>query len=107
VDTKGNLPGLSKFVKGATGIFTNNALQNDHDAIIKYIGDNTANWFQFIVTRPGATRDGPSKKRLSASKSLPGPVPIMNVDLAEFTLQAMKNKNLYDKCPYIVGDGFR
>jgi hypothetical protein len=100
VDTKGNLPGLSKFVKGATGIFTNNA-------IIKYIGDNTANWFQFIVTRPGATRDGPSKKRLSASKSLPGPVPIMNVDLAEFTLQAMKNKNLYDKCPYIVGDGFR
>jgi hypothetical protein len=94
-------------VKGASGIFTNTALQKDHDAVVKYIGDNTGDWFSFIVTRPGTTRNGPSKKKLAASRSQPGPIPVMNVDLAEFTLQALKNQALYNKCPYVVGDGFR
>jgi hypothetical protein len=89
-------------VKITAGVLTNTALQQDHDAIIKYIGDNTGDWFRYIITRPGPTRDGLSKKKLSASKSLPGPVPIMNIDLAEFTLQAMKSEKLYNKCPYIV-----
>jgi hypothetical protein len=49
---------------------TRNKFQKDQDSIIKYIGDHTEDWFYFIVTRPGLTWEAPSKKRLSASRSV-------------------------------------
>ena len=89
--------------------------------------------FDFIVTRPSnMIWDRPSRKKLSASKSvslvklmmfwlctprmvvltfffqilqLPGPFPITNIDLAEFSLNALKTENLYNTCPYVVQDG--
>jgi hypothetical protein len=35
----------------------------------------------------------------------PGPFPITNVDLAEFTLGALRMEKLYNSCPYVVQDG--
>lgn len=36
---------------------------------------------------------------------LPGPFPITNVDLAEFTLGALRTVKIYNSCPYVVQDG--
>lgn len=36
---------------------------------------------------------------------LPGPFPITNVDLAEFTLGALRTEKLYNTCPYVVQNG--
>lgn len=33
-------------------------------------------------------------------------MPIATVDLAEFTLNALVDNKLYDKCPYVVADSF-
>lgn len=79
--------------------------------------------------------DRPSRKKLAASKSVsyeyaniffstafpthldfsqvtlhndtqqPGPFPITNIDLAEFSLNALKMEKLYNTCPYVVQDG--
>jgi hypothetical protein len=35
----------------------------------------------------------------------PGPFPITNCDLAEFSLNALRNEKLYNTCPYVVQDG--
>jgi len=35
----------------------------------------------------------------------PGPFPITNFDLAEFTLCALRKEKLYNSCPYVVQDG--
>ena len=35
----------------------------------------------------------------------PGPFPITNVDLAEFTLSALRMEKIYNSCPYVVQDG--
>ena len=91
--------------------------------------------FNFIITRPSDLLwDWPSRKRLAASKSVseqspfrlttikvfgvltelrsiiifykqPGPFPITNIDLAEFSLNALRNEKLYNSCPYVVQDG--
>ena len=85
--------------------------------------------FHYIVTRPSEmVWDRPSRKKLAASKSvsrkirfrinycsrlltlaktpqLPGPFPITNIDLAEFSLNALKMDKLYNTCPYVVQDG--
>jgi hypothetical protein len=34
----------------------------------------------------------------------PGPFPITNFDLAEFSLNALKTEKLYNTCPYVVQD---
>jgi hypothetical protein len=62
-------------------------------------------YFHHIVTRPGMLRDAPSKKWLTALRSLPGPVPVTNVDLAKFSLGALMEHKLYDTTPYVIGDG--
>ena len=36
----------------------------------------------------------------------PGPFPIAHFDLAEFTLNALRNPKLYNSCPYVVADSF-
>jgi hypothetical protein len=35
----------------------------------------------------------------------PGPFPITNIDLAEFTLSALRMEKLFNSCPYVVQDG--
>lgn len=63
--------------------------------------------FSYIITRPTPfLKDGPSTKKVSASKSQPGPFPISHVDLAEFSLNALLSRKLYNSCPYAVADGF-
>eukprot|EP00546_Thalassionema_frauenfeldii_P021676 CAMPEP_0178904804 /NCGR_PEP_ID=MMETSP0786-20121207/5899_1 /TAXON_ID=186022 /ORGANISM="Thalassionema frauenfeldii, Strain CCMP 1798" /LENGTH=250 /DNA_ID=CAMNT_0020576293 /DNA_START=20 /DNA_END=773 /DNA_ORIENTATION=+ len=111
VDTKGRAPALSNFLKYSQKILTNSnndRMQKDHDSIVEYIGKKSSksNKIDYIVTRPGSTREGKSCKRLAASKSQPGPIPITYVDLAEFNLCALQLKKLYNTCPYVVGDGF-
>ena len=137
VDAQGRAPMLANIVK----FVRCNTFQKDQDSIVKFIGANTEDWFYFIVTRPGLTRESPPKKRLMASKSVsaatwkaytwllrddrnnwnnanscrpfhcfrpkqPVPVPVANVDLAEFSLSALRMEKLYNTCPYVVGDGF-
>ena len=64
--------------------------------------------FHYIITRPTLLlRDGPSStKKLAASRSQPGPVPVTYVDLAEFTLNALRCDKLWNTCPYVVADTF-
>lgn len=102
VDARGRAPMLANVVK----FVKRNNFQKDQDSIVKFIGENTEDWFYYIVTRPGLTRESASKKRLAASKSQPVPVPYANVDLAEFSLSALRMEKLYNTCPYVVGDGF-
>jgi hypothetical protein len=78
---------------------------HEHDNVVKYIVENATDYFHFIVTRPGILRNGPSKKRLTSSRSLPGPVPVTNADLAEFSLGALMEEKLWDTTPFVVGDG--
>ena len=66
VDARGHAPMLANLVK----FVKRSNFQKDQDSIAKFIGDNTEDWFYFILTRPGLTRETPSKKRLSASKSV-------------------------------------
>lgn len=71
------------------------------------IGSNISNMvaFPFIITRPTfLLMNGKSRKELVASKSQPGPFPEVYVDVAEFTLNAIQTKKLYNTCPYVVGD---
>lgn len=35
----------------------------------------------------------------------PGPLPVTYADLAEFTLGALRDEKLYNRYPYVVGDG--
>ena len=35
----------------------------------------------------------------------PGPFPITNIDLADFTLCALRMEKVYNSCPYVVQDG--
>ena len=61
--------------------------------------------FSFLITRPTVLiKDGPSIKKLAASKSQPGPFTITHIDLAEFSLNSLLNPKLYNKCPYVVAD---
>mmetsp|Transcript_15443 Transcript_15443/g.23678 ORF Transcript_15443/g.23678 Transcript_15443/m.23678 type:complete len:260 (-) Transcript_15443:75-854(-) len=117
VDTKGKAPALSNVIKYSQkmlpfGNTNTDRMQKDHDSIVEYIGKKSkSNKYdnydmQYIVTRPGPTREGKSRKRLAASKSQPGPIPITHADLAEFTLCALQMKILHNTCPYVVGDGF-
>lgn len=63
--------------------------------------------FSFIITRPTVLlRDGPSSRKLAPSRSQPGPIPISYIDLAEFSLNALRNEKLYNTCPYVVADSF-
>jgi hypothetical protein len=82
---------------------------HDQDSAIQFIVQQQNNYsdskFHYIITRPGMLREGPSQKRLTASKSLPGPFPITHADLAEFTLGALMEHKWYDTAPYVVGDG--
>lgn len=66
-DTKGQAPVFANVYK----YLRRNAFLKDQDRITKYIGENTvADFFSYIVTRPGMTREAASKKRLAASKSV-------------------------------------
>jgi hypothetical protein len=89
----------------------------DQDAIIQFINaqhnshekenasPNCKPSFSFLITRPTVLiKDGPSIKKLAASKSQPGPFAITFIDLAEFSLNALLNPKLYNTCPYIVAD---
>eukprot|EP00934_Nitzschia_sp_Nitz4_P000466 Nitzschia sp. Nitz4//scaffold5_size260463//87803//88966//NITZ4_000968-RA/size260463-augustus-gene-0.7-mRNA-1//1//CDS//3329555298//466//frame0 len=115
-DGKGSAPLLSNMVKKMTVRKTRREVLREQDRIIKYIvrlsqthddeEDSEPLPYRFIVTRPSEILwDRPSRKKLAASKSLPGPFPITNIDLAEFSLNALKNEKLYDSCPYVVQDG--
>lgn len=66
VDARGRAPMLANVVK----FVKRNNFQKDQDSIVKFIGENTEDWFYYIVTRPGLTRESASKKRLAASKSV-------------------------------------
>jgi len=104
-DLSGGTPILSKVAKR---ILSQNKQTEDHNAVIQYMAESTGDWFSILVTRPSPyLKSGRSKKRLAASKSQPSPVPVTYYDLAEFTLNALKDESLYNKAPYVVGDGFR
>lgn len=47
----------------------------------------------------------PNHSSLSSSPQQPGPFPITNIDLAEFTLGVLRKEKLYNTCPYVVQDG--
>lgn len=81
--------------------------KREQDQIAKYLMHETKNMhFNYIVTRPSdLIWDKPSRKKLAASKSQPGPFPITNSDLADFTLEALKMQKIYNSCPFVVQDG--
>lgn len=64
--------------------------------------------FAYIVIRPSLLlTDAPSSKKLLPSKSQPGPLmKTSHVDLAEFALNCLLQRKLYNTCPYAVSDSF-
>jgi hypothetical protein len=118
INQHGKAPVLSRILKETSNLWlgasSSSPRLKDHDDVIQYIvkehqhsSSNDEHYnFHYIVTRPGFLKRGPSHKKLAASKSLPGPIPVTHVDLAEFTLHALLNEQLYNTCPYVVGDGF-
>jgi len=104
---KGSEPVISTVIKkmGVKKEWRNT--KREQDKIVKYITNQTKNThFNYVITRPsGSIWDKPSRKKLAASKSQPGPFPITNTDLAEFTLSALKMQKVYNSCPYVVQDG--
>ena len=80
--------------------------QKDQDYVVRYVGEETAENFDYIVTRPGMLREGrrSNNKKPCASKSQPAK-PITYSALAEFTLDALQQQRLYNTCPYVVADG--
>ena len=108
LDQNGSTPVFSKMVKKFALRKDWRESKREQDRIIKYIVNQTKDAsFNYIITRPSDAMiwDKPSRKKLSASKSLPGPFPITNTDLAEFTLSALRLKKVYNSCPYVVQDG--
>jgi putative NADH-flavin reductase len=101
----GTAPVISRMVKNTLQFFRAYPSIHDQDEAVKFIVQHENDYFHYIVTRPGMLQDEPSKKRLTASRSLPGPVPVTNADLAEFSLGALMEEKLYDTTPYVVGDG--
>lgn len=76
IDGSGKIPVFSNLTnKTSRVIFGPNLRVKDNDNVIRYISENTLNDFNFIVTRPGLCKEGPSRKKLFASKS----VSILNV----------------------------
>ena len=70
IDVHGAAPVMATLMKQARTMMKRNALQTDHDETINFIGEHTEDWFKSIVTRPGHVRDGATRKRLAASKSV-------------------------------------
>jgi hypothetical protein len=68
--------------------------------------ENSAPHFSYIITRPPGYRKEGTKKKLSASKSQPGIFRVSHAELAEFSLNALPTKKLYNTCPYVVADSF-
>jgi len=107
LDHQGSTPVLSTIVKKMAVSKTSRGTKKEQDRIVNYISNQTKNaHFNYIITRPSTSIwDKPSRKKLAASKSQPGPFPITNTDLAEFTLNALKMQKIYNTCPYVVQDG--
>ena len=114
-DTQGATPVITNVVKKMAVRKTRREILQEQDKIVKFISkyqkaketEEEGAPFNYIITRPSEiVWDRPSRKKLEASKSLPGPFPITNVDLAEFSLNALKSEKLYNTCPYVVQDGF-
>ncbi|GAX24503.1 hypothetical protein FisN_18Lh055 [Fistulifera solaris] len=119
-DVSGDIPVLAKVLNAVSQVRRRKDLHND---AVNFIGrehgilatsqedgddcEEKPPHFSFIVTRPTVLlRDGPSSRKLAPSKSQPGPLPISYVDLAEFSLNALRNEKLYNTCPYVVADSF-
>ena len=61
---------VSRILKETGNLLGASPLNRDHDAVIQYITGNSNEYFDYIVTRPGWLKQGPSKKQLAASKSV-------------------------------------
>mmetsp|Transcript_39790 Transcript_39790/g.96060 ORF Transcript_39790/g.96060 Transcript_39790/m.96060 type:complete len:387 (+) Transcript_39790:61-1221(+) len=106
LDNKGSTPMLSSLVKKLHITKAKREALAEQDKIVEYITTQMdQDSCRYIVTRPSdLIWDKPSKRKLAASKSQPGPFSITNIDLAEFSLNALKNERLYNSCPYVVQD---
>lgn len=91
------------FIGHEHGMFASTAKEEEEE---DHSGDKRPH-FSFIITRPTVLlRDGPSSRKLAPSRSQPGPMPVSYIDLAEFSLNALRNEKLYNTCPYVVADSF-
>jgi len=70
IDGSGKAPIVSRVLKETGNLLGVSPQNKDNDNVVKYIVENENEYFHYIVTRPGILRDGPSKKKLAASKSV-------------------------------------
>jgi len=109
------MPIFSKILKTVVSVKKNDFLK-DQDLVLEEIAKNHSSDsdhnensnLSYIITRPSLfIRESTALSRaLAASRSAPGPVPVTHVDLAEFTLNALRQTKLYNSCPYVVADSF-
>ncbi|CAJ1966411.1 unnamed protein product [Cylindrotheca closterium] len=106
LDNEGSTPILSSLVKKMQITKAKREALAEQDKIVAYLSTQLdQDSCRYIITRPSdLIWDKPSKRKLAASKSQPGPFAITNIDLAEFSLNALKNEKLYNTCPYVVKD---
>lgn len=71
VDVQEPMPIISKVWKLLFMQWQRHGYLQDQDAVIRYMVDHTPeDWLHFIITRPGLVVEGPSRKKLQASKSV-------------------------------------
>jgi uncharacterized protein len=78
----------------------------DNDAVLEFIDsqlkDAASTKFKTIVTRPGFISQGPSKIKLMGSETKKPTGSIQFIDLAAFSLEAIKDESLYGKYLYVI-----
>jgi hypothetical protein len=66
-----SMPILSQVWKHVFMKWQRQAYLQDQDAVVRYMVEHTTeDWLHFIITRPGLVVEGPSRKKLHASKSV-------------------------------------
>jgi uncharacterized protein len=101
------LPLVLAIMRGTMGRmmgFTPNV--QDNDAVLAFIDsqlkDAATTTFKTIVTRPGMISEGPSKIKLMGSETKTPTGSIQFIDLAAFSLEAIKDESLYGKYLYVI-----
>jgi hypothetical protein len=103
-NVNGNAPIISGMVKKTMDLFRACPSIHDQDEAVQFIVEHKQ-LFSLIVTRPGMLRDAPSKKRLTASRSLPGIGPRHQCRFGRILTRGAHGPQIVHTAPYVVSDG--
>ena len=86
---------LAARVNGSTDML------NDNNAVTAFMAANTADTFDFVITRPGRIADKGARSTLVASRK-PSFAAITFSDLGAFSLAAVQDESLHRTAPFVA-----